>query len=63
MSKQTLKGFNFRGSLLSTVKTNASKGRNEDGGGEVWVTNKKQVEHHDTKLTASLFKKEKISDV
>lgn len=34
-SKQTLKVFNFRPSLLSTAPTNESKGRNESGWGGV----------------------------
>lgn len=33
MSKQTLKVFNFRPSLLSTARTNVSKRRNGNGGG------------------------------
>ena len=40
-SKQTLKVFNFRPSLLSTARTNVSKRRNENrgGGGEKRQTN------------------------
>lgn len=42
MSKQTLKVFRFRQSLLSTAPTNESKGRNENGGAEKRKTNMSQ---------------------
>lgn len=50
------RGFNFRRSLLSTAQTNASKGRNEDGGR--WRANRK--ERHKANW-APLFKWEEAS--